>query len=81
MMDKEFDSHNFIKSFMKNSAALYGHYLVEYDNVRTVNSQIAKSLQRCSESLGISKVKDGQIHKSDDIFNNDVPCAVWKKNR
>lgn len=77
MMPESFDSHEFIKKFIKEKPSLYGHMLIERDNVTTVHSEIANFLRNYADGLRIEKVPNGKM--SDSIFGNEVPNACWRK--
>lgn len=83
-LDDEFDSHDFIPKFAERFEQEYVRLLYKYINsspFTTLHSQIAQSLGKNQDALGISKVDDGRVHESNNIFNNITPCALWRKVR
>lgn len=75
-MEKDFDSHDFIKEFIWQNPEIYGKMLMDYKNVTIAHSQISLFLLNHAETLKIKKV-DEKV--SDDIFGHPTPCAQWKK--
>lgn len=78
-LENEFDSHKFIKCFAKKFEPEYSQFLAKYNdnNHRTVHSQIATSLAKYADELGIKKEEDDVFSES--VFGNDVPNKKWSK--
>ncbi len=72
-----FDSHDFIRKFILNCPVSYGDLLKKHKKVTTAHGEIANYLGNHSKQLGIEQI--GTI-VSLNIFNNETPCALWKKN-
>ena len=77
IMDYEFDSHQFINSFVKKYPTSYGYLLIKYDDVTSTHSQIANFLRNNAKDLQIEE--DANKEKSNSIFGNEVPNAHWRK--
>jgi len=76
-MSDEFDSHEFIKMFIKKYPDSYGLLLIAYKNVTTTHSQIANFLRNNAEELHIEENPNKK--KSNSIFEKTVPNASWRK--
>ncbi len=79
-LESEFNSHDFIKKFVKRFERDYVVFLNNYndsDAFRTVNSQIAKFLADNDTRLNIQKT---QKVKSENIFGEIDEIQGWKKN-
>lgn len=71
-----FDSHDFIRAYMKSETKDYGQMLVKYKDVRQTHSIIANYLLDNSKKLGIEKTVKESISR--DVFDIETPCAEWK---
>lgn len=71
-----FDSHVFIREFIKTQPSSYGRMLIEYEDVTVTHSVIANFLLNNANKLGIERLKDDSISR--DIFDIETPCAEWK---
>jgi hypothetical protein len=76
-LPKQFDSHKFIRAMLKKYSREYGQLLVDYGNVRVVNSQIAQFIADNSNEFKV-KALDPRF-KSVDLFLNNVPNTLWEK--
>ncbi len=76
-LPNQFDSHKFIRAMLKKYSREYGQLLVDYGNVRVVNSQIAQFIADNSEEFEV-KALDPRF-KSVDLFLNNVPNTLWEK--
>ena len=76
-LPNQFDSHKFIRAMLKKYSREYGKLLVNYGDVRVVNSQIAQFIADNSNEFGV-KVLDNKF-KSVDLFLNNVPNTLWEK--
>lgn len=72
-----FDSHVFIRAFIKTQPSSYGRMLIEYDDVTVTHSVIANFLLNNAKELGIERL--GRDSISRDIFDIETPCAEWRK--
>lgn len=77
-LEGEFDSHTFIQEFIKKYPKSYGELLIKYENATTVNSMIANYLRTNASKLSIARSETDT--KSIDIFGNNAPNAVWRKD-
>jgi len=75
--ENEFDSHAFIREFIKRYPQSYGALLIKHKNVNTANAEIANFLRRNDGDLHIIKAEEDVISK--DILGYDVPNALWRK--
>lgn len=75
----KFDSHEFIKLFMKEFEHDYVRFTAKYnrDAHRIVNSQIARNLYTMK---GLNIQKTNKV-KSESVFGNQVENQEWKKNK
>lgn len=73
--NKTFDSHAFIRAFIKTYPSVYGQMLIEYDNVKVTHSVIANFLLNNANELRIDRLDSDSISR--DIFDIDTPCAEW----
>lgn len=71
-----FDSHAFIRAFIKTHPSVYGQMLIEYDNVTVAHSVIANFLLNNSKELGIERMNEDNMSR--DIFDIETPCAGWR---
>lgn len=71
-----FDSHEFIRSFAKEFEVQYVDFLNNYDNepFRNVHAQIAGSLSKHTDYLGICK--RGKVH-SKNVFGIESENEGW----
>ena len=76
-MKNEFDSHAFISVLLQRYAAVYGQFLVDYDNVARANAEISNFLRIHTTELGITQQED-VISKN--ILGNWSENASWRKN-
>lgn len=70
-----FDSHVFIRAFIKTQPSCYGKMLVEYDDVTVTHSLIANFLLNNAKELGIERLDSESISRN--IFDIETPCAEW----
>lgn len=77
-LKSEFDSHEFIRHFSRKYELDYVDFLSNYKvkPFRTVNSQIATSLSKYADELGVKK---GDEVFSESVFGLDVPNKNWIK--
>lgn len=78
MMPKQFDSHNFILQFIKESPEGYGRLLIKHKNVKTAHAEISNYLRNHASSLHIRE--NGKI-ESEDLFRIIQPCAQWERTK
>ncbi|MBD5245891.1 MAG: hypothetical protein HDS58_03475 [Barnesiella sp.] len=73
----EFDSHEFIRSFIKKFHVEYGIIIIMSKSVTSAHSKIAKYLKEHRNELRI-EILPGKV-KSDTIFGKYNYCCKWKK--
>lgn len=70
-----FDSHVFIRAFIKTQPSSYGKMLIEYDDVTVTHSVIANFLLNNAKDLEIERLDSDSTSR--DIFDIETPCAAW----
>ena len=73
----EFDSHDFIRSLMKNYHVLYGMLIIQSESIASAHSKIANYLKSNQTQLNI--VQYPNKVKSLTVFGNEDECANWGK--
>ena len=76
-MKNEFDSHAFILVLLQRYAAVYGQYLVEYNDVTLANAGISNFLRNHTGELCITQ---GEDVVSPNILGKMSKNASWRKN-
>lgn len=71
-----FDSHDFIKEFMKTQTKSYADLLNKHDDVTKAHAEIGNYLRIHAKDLGIIQMEEES--PSLDVFNNITPCANWQ---
>jgi hypothetical protein len=75
-LEKEFDSHAFIRKYMEKFPQSYGELLMKHGNVTTAHAEISNCLRNNTTSLGIKK--NGSV-RSLDVFLKMTSNALWSK--
>jgi hypothetical protein len=71
----QFDSHYFIREFIKKYPVMYGELLIKHKSVKTAHSEISRFLSNNAASLKIERI--GNI-ESRTILDTIEECANWK---
>ncbi len=75
VLDREFDSHDFICEYIYRFPSSYGELLIKHNNVNSAHAEIANFLRYNSSVLNICKI--GEM-ESADIFGTPTICALWE---
>lgn len=78
LMPDQFDSHDFIRKFMKQYTVKYAEVLLKFQNVQTSHGHIALNLKSHSKELGI--MSNGRTN-SMNVFNEVSECELWMKDK
>ncbi|MBR1775333.1 MAG: hypothetical protein IJ759_07405 [Bacteroidales bacterium] len=82
LMQKEFDSHDFIKQYIASYPAEYISGLARNRQVRVavreLDRQIGMFLAKHDDDLYIERIGDSE---SENILTNITPCALWRRTQ